>query len=41
MLCRPEPTKEIVEPATLSTIAIEITRLTRFALLMLRIQRYM
>jgi len=41
MLCRPEPTKERVEPTILSIIAIEITHLTRFALLLLlRIQRY-
>jgi len=38
MLSRPESTKEKVEPTILSTIAIEITRLTRFALpLLLRI----
>jgi len=42
MLCRPEPTKERVEPTVLSIIAIEITHLTRFALLfLLRILRYM
>jgi len=42
MLCRPEPTKERVEPTILSIIAIEITHLTRFALLLLlQIQRYM
>jgi len=42
MLRRPEPTKERVEPTILSTIAIEITHLTRFALLMLlRIVLYM
>jgi len=42
MLRRPEPTKEKVEPTILSIIAIEITRLTRFALvLLLRILRYM
>jgi len=42
MLCRPEPTKERVEQTILSTIAIEITHLTRFALLLLlRIPRYM
>jgi len=42
VLHRPEPTKESVEPTTLSTIAIEITHLTRFTLLLLlRILRYM
>jgi len=42
MLRRPEPTKERVEPTILSTIAVEITHLTRFALLLLlRILRYM
>jgi len=42
MLRRSEPTKERVEPTTLSIIAIEITHWTRFTLLMLlRIQRYM
>ena len=42
MLGRPEPTKERVEPTILSIIAIEITLLTRFTLLLLpRIQRYM
>ena len=42
MLCRPEPTKESVEPKILSKTAIEITHLTRFALLLLlQIQRYM
>ena len=42
MLCRPEPTKERVEQTILSIIAIEITHLTWFALLLLlRIQRYM
>jgi len=42
ILCRPEPTKERVEPTNLSIIAIEITHLTKFTLLlMLRIQRYM
>jgi len=42
MLRRLEPTKERVEPTILSTIAIEITHLTRFALLLLlRIIRYM
>jgi len=42
VLRRPEPTKERVEPTILSTIAIEITHLTRFALLLLlRILRYM
>jgi len=41
MLRRPEPTKERVEPTILSTIAIEITHLTSFALLLLlRILRY-
>jgi len=40
MPCRPEPTKETVEPTILSIIAI--THLTRFYfLLLLRIQRYM
>jgi len=42
MLRRPEPTKETVEPTILSILAIEITHLTRFTLLLLlRIQRYM
>jgi len=42
MLRRPEPTKERVEPTILSIIAIEITHLTRFALLLqLQIQRYL
>jgi len=42
MLRRPEPTKETVEPMSLSIIAIAITHLTRFTLLLLlRIQRYM
>ena len=42
MLRRPKPTKEGVEPTILSKIAIEITHLTRFAmLLLLRILRYM
>ena len=42
MLRCPEPTKERVEPKIHSTIAIEITHLTRFALLLLlRILRYM
>jgi len=42
LLCLPEPTKERVEPTVLSIIAVEITHLTRFALLLLvRIQRYM
>jgi len=42
MLRRPEPTKETVEPMFLSIIAIAITHLTRFTLLLLlRIQRYM
>jgi len=41
MLRRPEPTKERVEPTILSKIAIEITHLTRFALLLLlQILRY-
>jgi len=41
-LRRPEPTKETVEPMFLSIIAIAITHLTRFTLLLLlRIQRYM
>jgi len=41
-LRRPEPTKERGEPTIPSTIAVEITHLTRFALLLLpRIQRYM
>jgi len=40
MLRRPEPTKETVEPMILSIIAIAITHLTRFTLLLLlRIQR--
>jgi len=42
MLCRPETTKGRVEPTILSKITIEITHLTRFALLLLlQIQRYM
>jgi len=42
MLRRPDPTKETVEPMILSMIAIAITHLTRFTLLLpLRIQRYM
>jgi len=42
MLCRPEPTKETVEPMILSVIAIASTHFTRFTLLMLlRIQCYM
>jgi len=42
MLRCPEPTKETVEPMILSIIAIGITHLTRFTLLLLvRIQRYM
>jgi len=42
MLRRPEPTKETVEPIILSIIAIAITHLTRFTLLLLlRIQRCM
>jgi len=42
MLYRPEPTKERVEPMIISIIAVEITHLTRFALLLLRrILRYM
>jgi len=42
MLRRPEPTKETVEPMILSIIAIAITHLTRFTLLLLlRIQRCM
>jgi len=42
MLRHPELTKERVEPTILSTIAIEITHLTRFSLLLLlRILRYM
>jgi len=42
MLRRPEPTKEKVELTILSTIAIEISHLTSFALLLLlRILRYM
>ena len=42
MLRGPEPTKERVELTILSTIAIEITHLTRFALLLLlRILRCM
>jgi len=41
MLGRPEPTKESVEPTILSIIAIEITHLTTFTLLLLLgIQRY-
>jgi len=35
MLRRPEPTKEGIEPRILSKIAIEITHLTMFALLLL------
>jgi len=35
MLRRPEPNKERVEPTNLSTIAIDITHLTRFDLLLL------
>jgi len=42
MLRRPESTKETVELMTLSIVAIAITHLTRFTLLLLlRIQRYM
>jgi len=42
LLRHPEPTKETVEPMTLSIIAIAITHLTRFTLrLLLRIQRHM
>jgi len=42
MLGRPEPTKETFEPMILNIIAIAITDLTRFTLLLLlRIQRYM
>jgi len=42
MLRRPEPIKERVESTILSIIAIEITHLIRFALLLLlRILRYM
>jgi len=42
MLCHPEPTKETVKPMILSIIAIAITHLTRFTLLLLlQIQRYM
>jgi len=42
MLRLPEQTKERVEPTNLSSIAIEISHLTRFALLLLlRILRYM
>ena len=42
MLCRPEPTKETVEPMILGITAIAITHLTRSTLLLLlRIQRYM
>jgi len=41
VLRRTEPTKETVEPMILSIIAIAITHLTRFTLLLLlRIQRY-
>jgi len=41
MLPRLDQTKESVEPPILSIIAIEITHLTRFTLLLLlRIQRY-
>jgi len=36
MLRHPEPTKQKVEPTILSTTAIEITHLTRFALLLLQ-----
>ena len=38
LLRRPEPTKERVEPTILGIIAIEITHVTRFHLLLLRIQ---
>jgi len=42
MLRRPDPTKETVELMIFSIIAIAITHLTRFTLLLLlRIQRYM
>jgi len=43
MLCPPQPTKETVELTIPSTIAIDITHFTRFALLLLllRILRYM
>jgi len=42
LLRRPEPTKETVQQMILSIIAIAITHLTRFTLLLLlRIQRYM
>jgi len=42
MLRHPDPTKESVEPTILGIIAIEITHLTRFALLLLlRILRHM
>ena len=41
MLCRPGSTKETVEPMILSIMAIAITHLTRFSLLLLRIQRHM
>jgi len=42
MLGHPEPTKERVEPTILRIIAIEITHLIKFALLLqLRILRYM
>ena len=42
MLSRPEPTKERVQSTILSTIAIEITHLTRFAIrFLLRILCYM
>ena len=41
ILRRPEPPKETVEPIILSIIAIVIAYLTRFTLLLIRIQRYM
>jgi len=42
LLRRPEPTKERVKPTILSTIATEITHLTRFTfLLLLQIKRLM
>jgi len=42
MLRRSEPTKDTVEPTILSIIAIALTRLPRFTLLLLlRIRRYM
>jgi len=42
MLRRPKPTKQRVELTILSTIAVEITHLTRFTLLLLlRFLRYM